>query len=88
MRAITTEVFVSLSDPQSVGAGTIYDAEGVTITVVDEAGGPFLMIEGRSELSDSGRTFEHAFALQTVDEVNKFAVICIGLLRQAEKAGA
>ena len=88
MREITTEVFVSLSDADSVGAGTIYDPESITIRVVDEAAGPFLMIEGRSELgNDGGRDFAHCFALQTVDEINRFATLCIDLLRQAEKAG-
>lgn len=87
MRAITTEVFVSLSEPDAVGAGTIFDPESITIRVVDEAAGPFLMIEGTSELgAETGVSFEHAFTLQTVDEINRFAVICIALLRQAEKA--
>lgn len=82
MRAIYTECIVSLSPATETGAGTTFDQSAAIIRVVDDAGGPYLMVAGRSEEDDEA--LARSFPLCTPAEIDQFAAICKAMLAQAE----
>lgn len=82
MKAIYTECIVSLSPDTDCGAGTTFDSSAAIIRVVDDAGGPYLMVSGRSDEEDDN--LARSFSLNTSAEIDQFAAICKAMLAQAE----
>lgn len=79
MRIIQTEFVASLSSPSEGGAGTVFDANAVTVRVEDEAAGPFLVVVGRMD----GDEKPGSFVLESAADIDQFAAACKALLAQA-----
>ena len=80
MQPITTETLIMMGEFR-----TIYTAQRVVVKVRDEAGGPYLSIEGIDEEPTSEGN-EHQFYLCSEAEINEFSEILKETLRDAETA--
>jgi len=65
---------------------TIFSDTMVRIIVHDEAGGPFLGIEGVYDPEGNDEYSTHEFFLNDEDEIDQFCQICKEVLRQAVNA--
>lgn len=63
---------------------TVYSDKRVYIRVRDEAAGPYLAIEGvNDDLQDGDKATE--FYLQSIKEIDEFAVTCKRILKKAQE---
>lgn len=77
---ITTETIIPMGRFK-----TVFSDIRAIIRVHDEAGGPFLSIEGQNDEPEDGYN-DHQLFLQSETEIDQFAAICKAVLKQAEDA--
>lgn len=79
MKTIQTETVIPIGEHK-----TIYSSCRCYIRVEDEAGGPYLSIEGIDDEAEEGKS-QHVFYLQSIKEIDEFAAICKRILKNAEE---
>lgn len=80
LKPITTETIIPMGKHKTVFSDVL-----AIIRVHDEAGGPFLSIEGRNDEPEDKYNHHH-FYLNNEAEFDQFAEICRAVLKQAEDA--
>lgn len=78
---IITEIVIPMGEHK-----TVFSSVRAIVRIEDEGSGPYLMISGKNDEPDAAENETgNEFFLQSVDEINQFAVICKKMMVDAQK---